>query len=85
MGCLIDPILANAFLCFYNRKLLEKCPAEFKPVFYRRHVQDIFVLFISTDHFKELRKHFITYHSNMFFTYEKGKNDKISFLNVEIL
>ena len=37
--------LAHAFLCFYERKWLEKNPLEFKPVFYGRYVVDIFVLF----------------------------------------
>ena len=33
MDSSLGPTLANAFLCFYERKWLEKCPPEFKPVF----------------------------------------------------
>ena len=49
MGSPLGPTLANAFFCFYERKWLEKSPLEFKPVFYRRYVDDIFVLFKSPD------------------------------------
>ena len=31
MGSPFGPTLANAFLCFYERKWLEQCPGEFKP------------------------------------------------------
>ena len=43
MGSSLGSTLANAFLCFHERKRLEKCPLEFKPVFYKRYVDDIFV------------------------------------------
>ena len=33
MGFPLGPTLANAFLCFYEKNRLEKCPPEFKPVF----------------------------------------------------
>ena len=31
------------FLCRYEKLWLENCPPEFKPVVYRRYVDDIFV------------------------------------------
>ena len=43
----LGPTMANVFLSFYEVKWLEQCPKEFKPVFYRRYVADIFVLFES--------------------------------------
>ena len=36
MGSILGPTLANALFCFYERKWLEKCPLEFKAVFYKR-------------------------------------------------
>ena len=47
MGSPLGPTMANVFLSFYEVKWLEQCPNEFKPVFYRRYVDDIFVLFKS--------------------------------------
>ena len=66
-------------LCF-----LVKCPFEIKPVFYRRYVDNIFVLFKSTDHLQKFRIYFNTYHPNMSFSFEKEKNGKMSMLDVEI-
>ena len=34
IGSPLGPILTNVFLSFYEIKLLEQCPNEFKPVFY---------------------------------------------------
>ena len=45
MGSPLGPILANIFLSYHEEKWLNKCPLEFKPSFYRRCVNDIFVLF----------------------------------------
>ena len=84
MGSPLGPTLANAFLCFYERKWLEKCPLEFKPVFYRRYVDDIFVLFKSPDHIENFRNYFNSCHPNMSFSFEKEKNGKMPFLDVEI-
>ena len=67
MGSPLDPTLANAFLCFYEKKWLEKCPPEFEPVFYRRYVDDIFVLFKSTDHLVKFRNYFHTCYPNISF------------------
>ena len=85
----LGPTLANAFLCFYERKWLEECPSEFKPGFYRRYVDDIFVLFRSTNHLEKLPNYFNTCHPNMSFLDDitrtfYQKNSKMSFLDVEI-
>ena len=32
----LGPALANAFLCFYEKKWLEQCPDKFTPAYYRR-------------------------------------------------
>ena len=58
MGSPLGPNLAN-FLCFYERKWLEKCPPEFKPVFDRSYVDDILVLLKLTDHLEKFRNYFL--------------------------
>ena len=50
MGLPLGPTLANAFLYHYEKLWLDSCPPEFKPVVYRRYVNDIFLLFKSKDH-----------------------------------
>ena len=57
MGSPLGPPLANALLCFYERKWFEKCPLELKPVFYRRFL-NIFVLFKSTNHLEKFCNYF---------------------------
>ena len=49
MGLPLGPTMTNVFLSFYEMKWLEQCPNKFKPVFYRRYVHDIFVLFESVN------------------------------------
>ena len=48
----LGPSLANAFLAHYEQIWLNDCPDEFKPVYYKRYVDDIFVLF-RTPHYLE--------------------------------
>ena len=50
MDSRLRPTLANAFLSFYDKKWLEQCPDKFKPIYYRRYVDDSFVLFKSRDY-----------------------------------
>ena len=50
MGSPLGPTFANVFLCFYEQIWLENCLVEFKPVVYRRFVDDTFLLFRSYEH-----------------------------------
>ena len=84
MGSPLGPTMANVFLSFYEFKCLEQCPKEFKPVFYRRYVDDIFVLFESAEHLSKFCDYFNTCHPNMSFPFDQEKNGKLSFLDVEV-
>ena len=46
MGSPLGPDLANIFICSFESKWLRNCPNDFKPMFYRRYIDDIFVLFL---------------------------------------
>ena len=50
LGSRGGPTLANAILCHYEKELLDNCPIHFKPMIYKRYVDDIFVLFSSKEH-----------------------------------
>ena len=39
----LGPILANAFLVCHDKNWLEHCPLEYRSLYYRRYVDDIFV------------------------------------------
>ena len=49
--------LANVFLCYHEKILLQNCPSEFKPVIYRRYVNDTCLLFRSRHHVKKLQNY----------------------------
>ena len=57
MGSPLGPALANIFMCSFENKWLKDCPHSLKPVFYRRYVDDIFVLFSSLDKAEKLKKY----------------------------
>ena len=40
MGSPLGPTFANIFLCVHEILWLEKCPPEFRPVIYKRYVDD---------------------------------------------
>ena len=50
MGSRLGPNLANAFLAHYEQIWLNDFPDEFKPVYYKRYVDNILVLFRSPNH-----------------------------------
>ena len=45
MGSPLGPHLANIFMCYMEKRWSQDCPAEFKPILYRRYVDDTFLLF----------------------------------------
>ena len=83
MGSPLGPTLANLFLVYYERKWLEKCPLQFRPKYYRRYVDDIFLMFESRDHVKKFLKYMNSRHPNIQFSCEEEYN-KISFLDISV-
>ena len=76
--------LANAFLCFHEQVWFNDCPEDFKPVYYRRYVDDIFALFRSPEHLEKFTNYLHTKHENIKFTYEKESNNLLPFLDILI-
>ena len=84
MGSPLGPTFANIFLCFYEQIWLENCPVEFKPVVYRRYVDDTFFLFRSYEHIEKFRAYLNCQHPNIKFTSEIEENNCMSFLDIKI-
>ena len=74
MGSPLCPTLANAFLAHYEQIWFNDCPDEFKSVYYKRYVDDIFVLFWSPHHLEN------TKNANIKFTSGKEVNGSLPFL-----
>ena len=70
MGSPIGPTFANIFMCHLENIIINECPADFKPNFYKRYVDDTFALF----HTKLQAENFFIYinniHPNIKFTME---------------
>ena len=73
-----------AFLCFHEQIWLNDCPEDFKPVYYRRYVDDLFALFCSPVHLDKFTDYLNSEHGNIKFTYEKESNNLLPFLNILI-
>ena len=50
MGSPLGPTLANIFLCYHESNWQKDCSKDFKPVYYKRYVDDIFVLLNKAEH-----------------------------------
>ena len=85
MGSLLGPTLGNAFPVLFEKYRLQSCPSEFKPHYYRRYVDDIFVLFTSPKHVEASRNFLNGRHANISFAIEPEKQNRMSFLDVQII
>ena len=84
MGLPLSPTLANIFLCFHERNWLNRCPLEFKPVFYKRYMDDTCLLFRHQSHVDKFLEYLNSQHSNIQFTSENEENGHLSFLDCNI-
>ena len=82
MGSPLGPTFANIFLSYYEQIWLKNCPYEFKPVIYKRYVDDTFLLFRSKDRIEKFRGYLDCQHPNIKFTSEIEENNSISFLDI---
>ena len=84
MGSPLGPTLANAYLCYHEKKWLSECPTEFKPIKYNRYVDDCFLSFKSMDQANKFLEYLNNKHSNISFTSEMEKNNCLPFLDIMI-
>ena len=80
MGSPLGPTLGNGFLCYHEKIWLQNCPSEFRPVIYRRYVDNTFLHFCSKHHIEKFRNHLDPQHKNIKFISEPENENSISFL-----
>ena len=83
-GFPLGPTLANVLMCHFENIWLENCPHHFKPIFYRRFVDDTFLLFRSKDLVEKFRNYLNKQHKSIKFTSEIEENGSLSFLDIKI-
>ena len=84
MGSPLGPLFANIFLSLHERTWLADCPHTFKPMFYRRYVDDCFLIFQSIEQVIPFLDYLNSKHPNIQFTHELENNGSLSFLDINI-
>ena len=84
MGSPLGPTLANLFLAYHEENWLNDCPIQFKPTYYRRYVDDIFLMFQERSHVKKFLRYMNSRHTNMNFTVEEEVDNSLPFLDIKI-
>ena len=79
IGTPLGPALANVFMCSFENKWLKVYPHSLKPVFYKRYVDYIFVLFSSLNQAEMFKKYLSPKNPNINFSLEKEKDGRLSF------
>ena len=84
MGSPLGPIMANAFMCSLEEQMLDDCPLSYRPLFYRRYVDDTIALFRSREASENFLEHINGLHPNINFTIEHEHDNKLAFLDILI-
>ena len=84
MGSPLGPTLANTFMCHMEEKWMSDCPSDFKPTFYRRYVDDTFLIFKSSSHIPLFLEYFNSRHPNIEFTCDNEIDCKLPFLDMHV-
>ena len=84
MGSPLGPCFANIFMCQLEESFLSQCPESFRPIFYKRYVDDTFLLFNDKAHANMFLNYINTFHQNIKFSMEVETNNNLSFLDINI-
>ena len=83
MGSPLGPTLTNAFMCHFENIWSENCQSYFKPIVYKRFVDDTFLLFKSKYHIEKFRNYLSKQQESIKFISEIEKNGSLSFLVIK--
>ena len=84
MGLLQFPALSKMFLSHHEYSWINNCENNSKLLFYRRYMDDTFVLFRDKSHAPLFLNYLNDQHSCINFTMETEENCSLSFLDVDI-
>jgi hypothetical protein len=84
MGGCVSPTLANIFLSHLEQQWMDDCPHLFKPVLYRRYVDDTFLLFRDERHIDLFLNYVNGKHASITFTTEIESKSRLNFLDITV-
>jgi len=84
MGSPLGPTFANIFLSFHESLWLSQCPPEFKPILYKRYIDDLLIIFSHQSHVPLFLNYLNNKHSNIKFSLETETNNSLPFLDILI-
>ena len=84
MGNPLGPTFANIFLSFHETRWLNNCPTHFKPLFYKRYIDDLIIIFQQPSHIQPFLNYLNNQHPNIHFTIEREKDGTLPFLDILI-
>ena len=67
-GTLLGPTLVNIFLCYWENIWFEDCPIDINPYYYKRYLDDAFMLFEKENQIEKFKKYRNNKHKNIKFT-----------------
>ena len=82
MGSPLGPTFANIFMCYLEKLILDQCPLSFKPIYYRRYVDDTFVLYKEECHAQMFLDFINSFHLNIKFTMDVESDGQLPFLDI---
>lgn len=82
MGSPLGPTFANIFMCNLEELIFDGCPESFRPTFYKRYVDDTFLLFRDPSHASSFLDFINNFHPNIKFTMDTEADNKIAFLDI---
>ena len=83
-GSLESRVYWRHLYVFLEEKYLSDCPSHFKPIFYRRYVDDTFCLFRNSKNIDLCLNYINNAHPNMQFTVEVENCQSLPFLDVRV-
>ena len=84
MGSPLSAPMANLFLAHHEVRWLDQCPPDFKPLLYKRYVDDTFMVFRSLDQVDRFFHYINQRHPNIKFTRENENDNSLNFLDLQI-
>ena len=84
MGSPLGPTYANTFMSFKEEIWLDDCPLSYKPILYRRYVDDAFLVFKDSCHLNKFLRYLNNKHRKIKLACELERDDCLSFLDIKL-